>query len=121
MPCCRQWVKSLPLWGNGRNGELMKIEKMQESIELCTEAGWYAYDFYLDEPVGKELILAFRGMGELAYLSMLRQPFYRVERQYLMIKGLEGQPQFRAAMYKDEEAQVLKEITEFIARYDSEA
>lgn len=94
----------------------MKIDKIQESIELCTEAGWYAYDFHVEKPVERDVILALGELGELTYLSMLKQPFFRVERRYMMVKGLQGQTQFRVAMYKDEEENVLREVKELVEK-----
>lgn len=92
----------------------MKIDKIQESIELCTEAGWYAYDFHMERPVDRDVILALGSLGEMTYLSMLKQPFFRIERRYMMIKGLQGQSRFRVAMYKEEEENVLQEVKKLV-------
>lgn len=82
----------------------MKIISQKESIELCTESGWHAYDLATDVPIQKETIERLGQLGTLTYLAMLSQPFYRVEQEYFMIKGLEGNNSLRVAMLGGEEA-----------------
>lgn len=76
----------------------MKVLQKRESMELCTEAGWYAYDLTTDEPISKPDIEALGSLGIMTYLGMLSKPFYRIEAQYHMIKGLEGENTLRVAM-----------------------
>ena len=82
----------------------MKITGAGESAELCTEAGWSAVDFETDEPVSKTEIELLGSLGQLTYLGMLRQPFFRVESRYWLIKGLEGERVFRVSALNGEEA-----------------
>lgn len=81
----------------------MKIIDQKESRELCTESGWYAYDLMTDEPVTKQYIEALGSLGAFTYLGMLSQPFYRIEQEYYMIKGLEGEKTLRVAMLEGRE------------------
>ena len=92
----------------------MKITAERESIELCTEAGWSAYDLLTDEPVGRDLIRRLGTLGNLTYLGMLRQPFFRVESRYYLIKGLEGEKQFRVSMLNGEEG-ILERVRALVS------
>ena len=88
-------------------GTAVKVIAQRESIELCTEAGWSAYDLLTDEPVGREDIMRLGQLGTLTYLSSLKQPFYRVEGRHWLIKGLEGKKVLRVSM-ADTEEQILR-------------
>lgn len=81
----------------------MKVVEQRESIELCTESGWYAYDLMTDEAVGRTHIEKLGTLGTMTYLGMLSKPFYRIEEQYFMIKGLEGECTLRVAMLSGQE------------------
>ena len=81
----------------------MKVTGERESVELCTEAGWSAVDLMTDEPVDRETVLKLGKLGTLTYLSMLRQPFYRVESNFWLVKGLEGEKTLRVSMAGGEE------------------
>ncbi len=91
----------------------MKVLDKQESIELCTESGWNAYDLTVDEHIDKDTIKRLGSLGFLTYLGMLSQPFYRIEREHYMIKGLEGSRSIRVAMLNGEE-EILERVTELL-------
>ncbi len=91
----------------------MKVIAVKESIELCTEAGWSAYDMFLDGKMDRETILKLGALGDLTYLEMLKQPFYRIEQNYYMIKGLEGADSLRTAMLTGHE-EILERVKEII-------
>lgn len=91
----------------------MKVISVKESIELCTESGWSAYDMFLDEKMDKERILKLGTLGGLTYLEMLKQPFYRIEQNYYMIKGLEGADSLRTAMLGGHE-EILERVKEIL-------
>lgn len=93
----------------------MKVTETTESVELCTESGWSAYDVTVDEPIDAHTILELGSLGTLTYLSALKQPFYRIEEQYYMIKGLEGKSQLRVAMLIGEE-QILDRVKDILER-----
>lgn len=80
----------------------MKITGYEESRERCAESGWFAYDIFLKEPLTKEDILLFRPFGGLLFLSMLKQPFFKVEQNLFVIKGVQGNDYFRLAMHQNE-------------------
>ncbi len=87
----------------------MKIIDKIESRERCAEAGWYAWDFILDRPMDDEFILSLRPLGSFVYLTMLSSPFFKIESDYRLIKGLRGDPFFRGAVhdaYRDKLAEV---------------
>ena len=91
----------------------MKVVDRIESRERCAEAGWYAYDYLLDEQMKPEFIKRLRPLGNFVYLSMLAKPFFKVESDYFLIKGIEGDDFFRAAVHEAHQ-EVLEIIEEFI-------
>lgn len=93
----------------------MQVTGKKESIELCTESGWYAYDLTTDLPVDKDTIERLGRLGTMTYLGMLKQPFYRIEQEYFMIKGLEGEKQLRVAMLSGKE-EVIDKVYEVIEK-----
>ena len=54
----------------------MRIKEVRPSAEACNEAGWFAFDFMLEEPLSDADILRFRPMGSFLYLSSLKKPFF---------------------------------------------
>ncbi len=93
----------------------MRIIEKIESRERCAEAGWFAYDYLLDEALNAKTIGALRPMGNFVYLRMLARPFFKIESDYFMIKGVEGDHFFRVAVH-DAHRGELKKIEEFVAR-----
>ena len=79
----------------------MNIMKQVPSRERCAEAGWFAYDLLLDRPMTREDIQQFKSLGGFSYLGMLKKPFFKVESDHFMIKGLQGDAFFRLAIHKD--------------------
>lgn len=92
----------------------MKVIAVKESVELCTESGWSAYDMFLDEKMDRETILKLKDLGDLTYLETLKQPFYRVEQNFYMIKGLEGADRLRTAMLSGHE-EILERVKEILS------
>lgn len=80
----------------------MKIIDRRPSIEQCTESGWDAIDFMMDEPIDAEFIKDMRVIeGSFLFMSMLRQPFFKIESHNYVIKGVQGDDHFRMAVHKD--------------------
>lgn len=79
----------------------MKILGYEESRERCAESGWFAYDYLLDAPLRKEDILKLRPLGSFVFLSMLSQPFFKVENDCFILKGIQGNDHFRIAVHGD--------------------
>lgn len=92
----------------------MKITDITRSPEPCTEAGWMAFQYYLERPVGRELIMALRPLGSLVFLDMLAQPFFKVENEHYMIKGLLGDGSIRVAVHGNHlaEQDAIKRVIE---------
>ena len=86
----------------------MKIIGKRPSREKCAESGWFAWDYLLDEPVEREFILKLRPLGGFTYLDMLKQPFFKIENNYYMIKGIEGNDYFRIAVHGKHEDERAK-------------
>ena len=93
----------------------MKIRKIEESREKCAEAGWYAYDYFLEEPMEDSFIYALRPLGSFVYLSMLKEPFFKIEGDCFMIKGVRGKDYFRAAVHDSNRA-FLETVTEYVEK-----
>ena len=92
----------------------MKIIEKTESRERCAEAGWYAWDFILDQPMDDGFILSLRPLGSFVYLQMLSKPFFKIESEYRFIKGLRGDSFFRVAVH-DARPDKLAEVEALVA------
>ena len=66
----------------------MKILGKQPSREKCAESGWFATDYLLDAPIDRAFILSLRPLGSFVYLDMLKEPFFKIENDYYMIKKM---------------------------------
>lgn len=95
----------------------MKITDRAPSREKCAESGWFAYDYLLDGSIDRDFILQLRPLGGFVYLDMLKQPFFKIESDYYMIKGIQGNDYFRVAVHGGHE-ELLKEIEAFLASLD---
>ena len=78
----------------------MKILGKQPSREKCAESGWFATDYLLDAPIDRAFILSLRPLGSFVYLDMLKEPFFKIENDYYMIKGVQiiSELQFMGSM-----------------------
>ncbi|MBQ9357096.1 MAG: hypothetical protein IJT98_07405 [Prevotella sp.] len=79
----------------------MRITNITRSPEPCTEAGWIAFQYYLEQPVSREFIMALRPLGSFVFLDMLAQPFFKIENEHYMIKGLLLDGSIRVAVHGD--------------------
>jgi hypothetical protein len=79
----------------------MRITGVERSLEHCTEAGWDAFDYFLDSPMDDEFILRFKPLGGFLFMTALKDPFFKVESEYFIIKGVKGRRFFRAAVHRD--------------------
>ncbi len=94
----------------------MKIIDVKESRERCAESGWFAYDYFLEKTVDREFIMSFKTTGSLTYLPMLKKPFFKVESDYVFIKGMEGDDFIRIAVH-DKHREALDEVVENINNF----
>ena len=94
----------------------MQVIDIIPSRERCEEAGWHAWDVYLDRALDDEIITALRPLGSWLYLSTLKKPFFKIESDYYFLKGLKGDTFFRMGVHGDheEELQKLKAFIENI-------
>ena len=60
----------------------MRIIDKIPSRERCADAGWYTWDFLLEQPMDDAFIRALRPLGGFVYLTMLARPFFKVESTY---------------------------------------
>lgn len=91
----------------------MKIINRTESRERCAESGWYAWDYILDGPMTPEFIRSLRPLGSFLYLSMLAKPFFKIEGENYLIKGVQGNDYFRVAVH-EEYRHYLDEVEAFV-------
>ena len=83
----------------------MKIIGKQPSREKCAESGWFAWIiFWMNGRAG--IILKLRPLGGFTYLDMLKQPFFKIDSDYYMIKGIQGNDYFRIAVHGKHEDQL---------------
>lgn len=93
----------------------MIIINKTESRQQCTEAGWYAYDYVFQRNLVSDDILRFKELGaDFIYLKGLKQPFFKIEDKYYMIKGVEGKSAIRLSVYKEYEKDITEKIEQFI-------
>lgn len=91
------------------------IEKIEKSQDLCAEAGWYGYDITLTAAVSESFIVKLGPLGNLVYLSGLKQPFFKLENRGYVIKGVLGADKIRIGVaYNDRE--VLEKIINYIEK-----
>lgn len=96
----------------------MEVIEIRKSLEKCAEAGWYGFDFILGEPVSPDLINYFGDMGNLIFLSALKNPFFKVETHDLIIKGICGKSEIRVAVSSLEETTRLEELRKKIITFN---
>ena len=80
----------------------MKIVGKAASRERCAEAGWYAWDYFLDQPMDDGFILSLRPLGGFVYLTGLSRPFFKIESDGRLITGLRGDSFFSQLVAKGE-------------------
>lgn len=92
----------------------MKITNIFRSPEPCTEAGWLAFQYELEHPINRDLILALRPLGSFIFLESLTQPFFKIQNHHYMIKGLLNDISIRVAVHRDHlnEQEPIKQIIE---------
>lgn len=96
----------------------MKIKAIIESRERCAESGWFAYDYILDANINKDFIMQLKPLGAMTYLSMLKKPFFKIEADYVFLKGMEGDDFVRVAVH-DKHREELDKVKLFIEKIAS--
>ena len=92
----------------------MKITNIFRSPEPCTEAGWLAFQYELEQPIDRDFIHALRPLGSFIFLESLTQPFFKIQNHHYMIKGLLNDTSIRVAVHRDHlnEQEPIKQIIE---------
>ena len=93
----------------------MKIINRMESRERCAESGWFAYDYMLDGQIDRDFIRSLKPLGSWVFLDMLDKPFFKIESEHFMIKGLLGEDYFRMAVHHEHEEE-LERLEKLIER-----
>ena len=76
----------------------MTIAEKQPSLEPCEESGWTAYDYRLSAPLERDDVPKLRALGQLTFLSHLREPFFRVQSAQYTIRGFAGRDLLRVGI-----------------------
>lgn len=76
----------------------MTIAEKQPSLEPCEESGWTAYDYRLSAPLERDDVPKLRALGQLTFLSNLREPFFRVQSAQYTIRGFAGRDLLRVGI-----------------------
>lgn len=79
----------------------MTISERQRSTEQCAEAGWYAFSYATSLPITADFILSLKPLGSFIYMKAMRKPFFKVENDTYIIKGMEGDNHFIIATHRD--------------------
>ncbi len=87
----------------------MRIVERTESREPCVEAGWKAYDYHLDGQIDREFVLSLRPLGSLVFMENLKKPFFKIEAEHYIIKGVVGSEFFRVAEQGESIDEVIRE------------
>ena len=56
----------------------------------------------------RHFILSLKPLGSFVYLDMLKEPFFKIESDYYMIKGVQGKDYFRIAVHGKHEEELEK-------------
>ena len=64
--------------------------------------------YFTKEKDIQEFLLKLKSLGGFVYLDMLKQPFFKIENNYYMIKGIEGNDYFRIAVHGKHEDELAK-------------
>ncbi len=91
----------------------MEILEVKESRERCAESGWFAYDYFFENPIDSKTILSLKDIGAMTYLPMLKKPFFKIESDYVFLKGMEGDNFIRIAVH-DKHREALKRVEDYI-------
>ena len=98
---------------------LVRIKEIRPSVEVCNEAGWFAFEFSFEEPLSDADMLRCRRIGSFLYLSSLKKPFFKSEGDYFHIRGMKGEARFRMAVH-GEHRDLLGNIRERLESQEEE-
>ena len=96
----------------------MKIVNIEESRERCVEAGWMAYDILFSVPMEKEFIRSLKDIGgAFMFLEVLKKPFFKLEAEHYLLRGVLGDSFLRLAVHMDypEEMERIKKCLILLA------
>ena len=91
----------------------MKVLEIISSKERCTESGWDAWDILLDEKMDDHFIVSLKPLGSFLYLAALKAPFFKIETDHYLLKGVRGDTHFRLAAHCDF-SQIKEKVQDYI-------
>lgn len=80
---------------------MTKITHRTRSTEPCAEAGWTAFHYHVDGEIDEPFIESLRPFGSLLFMKNLAKPFFKVEADNYLIKGLLHDDRFLMAAHHD--------------------
>lgn len=80
---------------------MTRITHRTRSTEPCAEAGWIAYHYFVDGEIDETFVMSLRPFGSLLFMRNLAKPFFKVEADNHLIKGLLGDDHFLMAAHRD--------------------
>lgn len=86
----------------------MRITSHAKSAEPCAEAGWTAFDYHVDGFIDEPFVMSLRPLGAFMYMKSLARPFFKVESDNYIIKGLLHDDHFLMAAHRDNLAELDK-------------
>ena len=81
------------------------MEKLSEGNKSENENSW---ETAFKGEIDREFILSLKPLGSFVYLDMLKEPFFKIESDYYMIKGVQGKDYFRIAVHGKHEEELEK-------------
>ena len=92
----------------------MRLKERTKSLEPCAEAGWYAYNLHFDAPVDVALVQSLRPLGgSFLFMRQLAKPFFKIESDYYIVRGVVGDDFIRVGVHADNEDE-LQRIEAFV-------
>ena len=80
----------------------MKLTGINRSLEPCVEAGWDAYNLQFDGKVDDAFVRALRPLGgSFLFMRQLAKPFFKVESNYYIVRGVVGDDFIRVGVHAD--------------------
>jgi hypothetical protein len=98
----------------------MKVLAIKKSFEKCAEAGWFGYDFILDTVIEPDFVHYLSKLGSMIFLRSLKEPFFKIENDGLIVKGICNQKNISVAVRGTEEESVLAETEKVINTYGNQ-
>lgn len=82
----------------------MKITAVERSFEQCTESGWTGWHLRLDGKCDDDLVQALAPLGALTYMKHMARPFFLVQNEHFLVRGLVGDTFIKAGLKNNDQS-----------------